>query len=568
MASVLEDPSLERHFKGHKDAVTCADFSPNNRQLATGSADTNLMIWSMNPKAKALKFVGHRDAITSVQFSPSGELVVSASKDKTVRLWTPSIRGESTVFKAHIATVRCASFSHDGRMLVTASDDKSVKVWSVHRQRFLYSLNQHTNWVRCARFSPDGRLIASCGDDRMVRLWDTSTRQCINVFTDCGGSATFVDFNSSGTCIASSGADNTLKIWDIRTNRLLQHYHVHRSGINCFSFHPSGNYLISASSDSTVKILDLLEGRLIYTLHGHKGPVLTVAFSRGGDLFASGGSDSQVLLWKTNFDTFNYREVLKKHRRRANPDPPPHLSDIFPRGPHLHTNQSDSIQISPMVADTQSADPHIVEVGQSLFSRMQASGRSHGNEVPGGGARGFSRGGSGQTWAGSVGMQEEEAGSRTFTLEERSGLPDGVTRTLEHIVQQLDVLTQTVSVLEERLCLTEDKLRECLNTQARMVLQWGALPKAAEHRGGVPRFLSLQLRSGSAHRNTGVPLRTRSGSSEKPHKGCGRSHTLYHILLHRHACPQHPPPPRADSTQKSAPSPTVQIQKKVEEGVL
>lgn len=28
-----EDPSLERHFKGHKGPVTSADFSPNNNQL-------------------------------------------------------------------------------------------------------------------------------------------------------------------------------------------------------------------------------------------------------------------------------------------------------------------------------------------------------------------------------------------------------------------------------------------------------------------------------------------------------------------------------------------------------
>lgn len=28
-----EDPSLERHFKGHRDAVTCVDFSLNMKQL-------------------------------------------------------------------------------------------------------------------------------------------------------------------------------------------------------------------------------------------------------------------------------------------------------------------------------------------------------------------------------------------------------------------------------------------------------------------------------------------------------------------------------------------------------
>ncbi|XP_006633617.2 POC1 centriolar protein homolog B [Lepisosteus oculatus] len=470
MASVLEDPTLERHFKGHKDAVTCADFSPTNKQLATGSADTFLMIWNLKPKARAFRFFGHKDVVSSVQFSPSGSLVASGSRDRTVRLWTPSIKGESTVFTAHTATVRSVSFSQDGQKLVTASDDKSLKVWSVHRQRFLFSLNQHTNWVRCARFSPDGRLIVSCGDDRSVRLWDTTSRQCINTFTDYGGSAaTFVDFNSSGTCIASSGADNTLKIWDIRTNKLLQHYQIHSAGINCFSFHPSGNYLITASSDSTVKIVDLLEGRLIYTLHGHQGPILAVAFSRGGDYFASGGTDSQVLVWKTNFDAFNYKDVLKHNRSRVNPDPPPHLTNIYPRSPHSHTVSPSSIQVNPSVADTQTVDPHVVEIGQSLYPKM--GGSSHENGVPA--SRGWPGGRSFQPPHRSSGGQEEEGETCavTFPLEEHTGFPSNFASTLEHIVEQLDVLTQTVAVLEKRLTLTEDKLKECLENQAQIVLQ-------------------------------------------------------------------------------------------------
>ena len=28
-----EDPTLERHFKGHRDAVTCVSFNPNMKQL-------------------------------------------------------------------------------------------------------------------------------------------------------------------------------------------------------------------------------------------------------------------------------------------------------------------------------------------------------------------------------------------------------------------------------------------------------------------------------------------------------------------------------------------------------
>ncbi|XP_041113141.1 POC1 centriolar protein homolog B isoform X4 [Polyodon spathula] len=447
-----EDPSLERHFRGHKDIISCADFSPNNKQLATGSADTFLMIWNLNPKARAYRFVGHKDKVSSVQFSPAGNLVASSSWDKTVRLWTPNIKGESTVIRAHTAIIRSVSFSRDGQHLVTASDDKSLKVWSVHRQRFMYSLNQHTNWVRSAKFSPDGRLIVSCGDDRSVRIWDTTNKQCVNTFTDYGGPVTFVDFNSSGTCIASSGSDNTLKIWDIRTNKLLQHYQVHSSGINCFSFHPSSNYLISASNDSTVKILDLLEGRLIYTLHGHKGPVFTVTFSRGGEYFASGGTDAQVLLWKTNFDAFNYKDVLKCNNRRLNPEPPPHLTDIHPRSPHLHTASSASVEINPSfnVADTQTLDPPVVDVGQSLFSKTQHRVSSLLNGVP---AHEWRNSRSFQQRPSSDKRQEkEETPIETFTQEEQTvlnSLPPSLSSTLEHIVEQLDVLTQ-VRQAEER----------------------------------------------------------------------------------------------------------------------
>ncbi|XP_047451326.1 POC1 centriolar protein homolog B isoform X1 [Mugil cephalus] len=507
MASIMEDPTLERHFKGHKDAVTCADFNPNCKQLASGSVDKSLMIWNLAPKARAFRFVGHQDVITGVQFSPNGDLVATSSKDRTVRLWTPSMKGESTVFKAHTAAVRSVAFSHNGQKLVTASDDKSVKVWSVHRQCFVYSLTQHTNWVRCARFSPDGRLIASCGDDRSVRLWDTSTKHCINCFTDYGGSATFVDFNSSGTCIASSGADSSLKIWDLRTNKLIQHYQVHMAGINSFSFHPSNNYLISGSSDSTVKILDLVEGRLIYTLHGHKGAVITVAFSRAGDLFASGGADSQVLLWRTNFDSKSYQDVLQQHSRRSTPDPPPHLSDIHPRIPHLHHPQPTAIQISRTVADTQSTDPHVIELGQAIHSNSlsnswtrsrpteEPTDRHHANGVPtrhfassrvegwtgGESARGAGR----QTGAdkGGKGRREEEETVQTHPLEVLSGHPSSLDSTLRHIVQQLDILTQTVSVLEERLTLTEDKLKECLLHQSRIlkeVRESGQRPRSPE----------------------------------------------------------------------------------------
>ncbi|CAM5084492.1 unnamed protein product [Eretmochelys imbricata] len=477
MASVLEDPILIRPFKGHKAAVTGVDFSPSTTALASSSLDRFLMIWNLRPQSRAFRFVGHVEAVTSVQFSPDGHLMASASQDRTVRLWIPCIHGESSALKAHTAPVRSVNFSHDGQFLVTASNDKSIKVWSVHHQRLLLSLSQHTHWVRCAKFSPDGRLIASCSEDKTVKIWDAANKVCIDSFTDYKGFANYVDFNPSGTCVVSAGSNHTVKLWDIRMNKLLQHYQVHRAGVNCVSFHPSGNYIITASTDGTLKIMDLLEGRLIYTLHGHKGPVLSVAFSKGGEKFASGGADAQVLLWKTNFDTFSYKEVLKHHIRRIHTDDPPHLLDIYPRSPHSHDGKSQSIDIDPSfdVTDTQTLDPPVIDISSSMYfsSPSRTTGSSNGVST-------FKDDMSSEDLryrpalfspTSSRRRLEDKVEPAVCTVDKRIDISPALGNALEHIVEQLDVLTLTISILEQRLTLTEDKLKECLENQHKMLLQ-------------------------------------------------------------------------------------------------
>lgn len=55
-----EDPTLERSFRGHKDAVTSVCFNPNMRQLVSGGLDGFVMVWNFKPQLRAFRFQGHK----------------------------------------------------------------------------------------------------------------------------------------------------------------------------------------------------------------------------------------------------------------------------------------------------------------------------------------------------------------------------------------------------------------------------------------------------------------------------------------------------------------------------
>ena len=119
-----------------------ADFSPDDRFLATGHISGAVKLWNFPSGRHEITFTNQAAAVCAVFFSPDGRRLASTSWDGTVRLRDLFAHREVATLRGHSGLVWGAAFSPDGRRLATGGDDarEAVKLWDLATQRELLSL--------------------------------------------------------------------------------------------------------------------------------------------------------------------------------------------------------------------------------------------------------------------------------------------------------------------------------------------------------------------------------------------------------------------------------------------
>ncbi|KAF3277773.1 hypothetical protein TWF970_005026 [Orbilia oligospora] len=164
-------------------------FSPDNKAIAygTGSGRCAVLAWSLPVTGTSAstfhvlwKVQGHKERIKSITFSPNNKMVASASADGTIRLWDGATGAALQTLKGH------ETFSPDSKTVVSGSLDGTIRLWDAATGASLQVFEEaDAEYFKVVAISPDSRMVVSLSrlpysrtqsrKADALKIWDTKT---------------------------------------------------------------------------------------------------------------------------------------------------------------------------------------------------------------------------------------------------------------------------------------------------------------------------------------------------------------------------------------------------------
>jgi len=135
-----ETSALLQTLQGHKSSIACLAFNKNGHLLASGSSDTDIVLWDMVSETGVARLRGHIDQVTSVLFwelglksanSEGTARIISSSKDRFIRIWSIELQLCLQTIAEHKLEVWCLALNSSQTRLVAGSSDKFLRLWSL-----------------------------------------------------------------------------------------------------------------------------------------------------------------------------------------------------------------------------------------------------------------------------------------------------------------------------------------------------------------------------------------------------------------------------------------------------
>ena len=178
-------------LQGNSNAIYAIAYSNQQNLLASGHEDQTIKLWNVDIKApQTLKpdlqpfqvLRGHSDRILSIAFSPDQKILASGSADRTIKLWDAQTGKSIKTLQGHRSWVWGITISPNSKFLASGSYDHTIKLWDLESGECLQTLLGHPSSVLAVRFSHDGKTLFSSGYDKLIKHWHLETGNCLHTW--------------------------------------------------------------------------------------------------------------------------------------------------------------------------------------------------------------------------------------------------------------------------------------------------------------------------------------------------------------------------------------------------
>ncbi|KAJ4847475.1 Protein FIZZY-RELATED 3 [Turnera subulata] len=161
---------------GHKSEVCGLKWSHDDRELASGGNDNQLLVWNQHSQKPILRLTEHTAAVKAIAWSPhqSGLLASGGgTADRCIRFWNTSNGHQLN----HIDTgsqVCNLAWSKNVNELVSTHgySQNQIMVWKYPSLTKVATLVGHSLRVLYLAMSPDGQTIVTGAGDETLRFWN------------------------------------------------------------------------------------------------------------------------------------------------------------------------------------------------------------------------------------------------------------------------------------------------------------------------------------------------------------------------------------------------------------
>ncbi|KAF3933964.1 Beta-TrCP [Dactylella cylindrospora] len=342
-------------FNGHKSGITALCYDSSGTRLASGSRDTDIIVWDLVAEVGLYKLRGHKDQITGLEFlhfkaedfpedvvpqtTVENGYLLTISKDTLIKLWDLSSQHCVETHVAHSGECWAIGVTPDEEGAITAGNDGELKIWTIERRTIATAsaaddvtrVAEKGTIHRASRERPysvcwhaNGRFIAVNGSDKSVEIFKVRNEKEIQkVLTrkrkrkrGKGKEDTGEDVDMEDQSITLDVADVFVQHTLVRTPGKARSVHWAHTGKSSRSMQlmvSCTNNLLELydiptskekSKDAASKEAAISEYNRLYSveLPGHRTDVRALALSSDDSLLASASSGS-LKIWNVRTGT-------------------------------------------------------------------------------------------------------------------------------------------------------------------------------------------------------------------------------------------------------------------------